>query len=317
MRMEPMQTSLLNGKQDGMQTQKAEVQKLSENADSASVKATELNLPQSDIEKKREQAQKEAMRIITDAFADEKKMDEMQNKIRDSVDELLNENKSMVQEINRNRREMDNLARDWCVAPDSQEQKDLKLLCRYEDIMSGLSTATLTEEEMARVTKLENGNMTEYQKEALSLHTTNNGLRRSINENRDAIAANNQALRDSEIERLKSHGLVDAQKQADAVMKSAGDEIMQMLLEDSMEYVEEKMEEAEEAAEKREEKEEEIEEKEEKAEERKEQLDKLTEEVAADLHKTQEKINQEVNEVLEKLKLLSEDVKGISIDTLR
>ena len=135
------------------------------------------------------------------------------------------------------------------------------------------------------------------------------------------IEVENAILSATRIERLKSNPMGDARKQADAVMEQAGEEIVSLAVDAAVEHVdrefEEKVEAAKEKAEEeelREEKLESIREKKAEAQERisEEILETTTELVEMDTK--QESVQKEIQAVVDKLKLLAEDIKGARVD---
>ena len=112
--------------------------------------------------------------------------------------------------------------------------------------------------------------------------------------------------------------MADAQKQAEEIKEAAGDEILGMLVEDAREHVDEEQEEREEKAEEIKEKKEEQEKLIEKRKEDKEELEEITGDMPVDemmdLAKTQEEVQQELKDIMNKMALVAEDMKGVVVD---
>lgn len=130
----------------------------------------------------------------------------------------------------------------------------------------------------------------------------------------------NASIRSTRLARLESHPIVDAVNEADAVMEEASAEIKGILWKEAKDHADEVAKEREEQAEKIAEKKEEEEarlKKKEEAEAEDEQLKEIQKEAAeAPVRKTNmEEAQKEVEEILDKLKLLEEDLKGASVDT--
>lgn len=133
--------------------------------------------------------------------------------------------------------------------------------------------------------------------------------------------AENMAIRDTKIERLKKSPMLKAGAKAREIMEEASREIVGMLAEEAKDHIDEEMKEKEEQAEKAKEEKEEQEEKIEQAKEAKEpekteteELKKKTEELVAEQTKRDD-FKKEIDEILDRMKLIEEDVKGAAVDT--
>lgn len=115
----------------------------------------------------------------------------------------------------------------------------------------------------------------------------------------------------SKIERLKSSPMEDAQEAADKVMEAAAEEIVDMLFREAKEHIDEEQEEREEQAEKIAEKKEEEEERIAKAEEEQKETEAMRDAIKQSVTNDAQK---EIEEMLNKLKLLEEDIKGAAVD---
>ncbi|MCM1327148.1 MAG: hypothetical protein NC094_11445 [Bacteroidales bacterium] len=133
----------------------------------------------------------------------------------------------------------------------------------------------------------------------------------------DSLEAEVQALDKSltsmQINRLKSSPMLKAEETAEDIMEAASEEILGMLMEEAKDHIDEEQEKREEQAEKIAEEKEKKEEQIEKSKEKNEELEEVTEaigEVAAD----SEDVQKELNDILDKMKLLKEDLKGAKVD---
>ena len=228
------------------------------------------------IAAKKVQAQKKAMKILGDAFAGESKIDDDMSTRREKV-------KSLTQEL----------------ADRKQQIKDL------EDTKASLLEQGY-DENSDEVRQLSEG-ISEYNKQAMDAE--------------NALTAENAVIRQTKIERLKSNPMGEARDQADAVIDAANDEIMGMLIDEGREHIDEKQEEEKKKAEAAEEKKQELEEKlEARKEDRKEQ-EKLTQ----DIVEASQELNggstdsvtqaqQEIRDMMNRLKMVEDDVKGAVVD---
>ncbi len=119
-------------------------------------------------------------------------------------------------------------------------------------------------------------------------------------------------IRATKIERLKSSPMLEAQKEVENIMEAAGDEIIGMLIQEAKDHIDEEKEEREEQAEKIAEKREEEKERLEKSEEKSEEAEAITEMIR---QSSSSDLQREIEQMLDKLKLIEEDIKGAAVDT--
>lgn len=134
------------------------------------------------------------------------------------------------------------------------------------------------------------------------------------------IETENAIIRGTKLERLKKDPMVAAKNQADEVMDAASKEIVGMLMDEAKDHIDEEMEKKLEEAKKKAEEKKEQEEKLEKTKEKKEQQEELTEKIIesteqmAEISSAQEDVLQEVKDLVNKMNLLGEDIKGAAVD---
>lgn len=246
--------------------------------------AGDIAAPQDSITVRKRQAQKQAMKVVLDTFDTEKKVDQTMENMSAKQEELKEANLGYQKELNQIRSEKQKLMEMYGVTEDSAE---------------------VPEEYQIRMQELEE------QEEVYSGY---------IEENNSSIKGISSSLSDMRIERLKQHSMVDAVKQSDEIMAAASKEIYGELVNEGKKHLEEKMEEEKEKAEKRAEKKEEEEKRLEKAEERKEQLENKTEndretwENINSYNDPEPKVDKKLDEILDELKLIKDDIKGVTVD---
>lgn len=227
--------------------------------------------------------------------------------------------------------------------PETSEDSEL-LQRKAEADEKGLEIE-FTEEEQARLKEMEGIPLTEYQKRCMEIDSYQQVYERENDLIDDKIEAYNGSIRAIRQERLKFHEMVNAQKKADAVMEAASKEVIGMLMEEARDHVdeelEEKREEAEEKAEEKAEEEEKIEERNEEQEELENRIDEAhaKNEEREELRREAEERSREdavllgdmmdagmggmnsvanvqtdVKNMLHKMKLLEEDLKGSIVD---
>jgi hypothetical protein len=218
------------------------------------------------------------------------------------------------------REQSEALREEYHIDPDSQEQKDLELLNKAYGAQShpwiGMQ---LTEEEEERVAQLQAGGMSEYMSRGMELNRQLWEYASAAYDLQKEIVTENAVIRGIRDERRKHHTMVDAQADADEVLKAARDEILGMVIEEAKDHIDEEQEnreeEAEEIKEEREEQEELLEERKENEEELEDLMEDMPIDEMADLKSTQEQIRQEVQNVVNKMHLVTEDIKGAMVDT--
>ncbi len=324
--------------------------------------AGDLGIGQDRVTKRKQRAQKRALKIIGDAWNGDRKYDQSISEIQDKCD-LLREDIAKNQDIVlEGEAKKEELRQQYGVAKDSQEQKDLELLQKKQELgivasdslsreerqkfADSLGVEMLTEDEDARLAELKGQPLTEYQQRCLNINASNRVYEQRIYDAEEEIKIRNAAVRDMRLERLKQiPPMLKAQQQADKVMEQASDDVIGMLTDEAKEHVDETYEEArEEAKEKAEEKAEQ----EEKIEDRREEAEKLQEQVDAakqESHEAEEARREqeekareeaeflddmsdagmnvggnvsdakvEIKQMLHKMKILEEDLKGALVD---
>lgn len=230
------------------------------------------------ISQKKAQAQKQAMKVVGDAFAGDTAIDEDLEGRRQHVKELREEKLQLQEEAQGVAARRENLER------------------AYE---SG---------EISRA---------DYLSEALDIAREEQAYDQKLAENENSVLEENAIVRGTKLERLKHNPMGEARDQADAILEAASEEIIGMVMEDAKEKVDEENEKREEQAaeikEEREEREQLIEEQKEKREEEEIPEDMPVEEMLS-MERTQTDVKQEVQNILDKMKLLAEDIKGAAVD---
>lgn len=274
------------------------------------------------IKKKREEACKKAMKIVGDAFASEQKIDDDLASRKSHIDELRDNMNQAQAAMNQIDQEKNQLRESKGIAADSEEQKDLELLEKRSASKRVGSEVSLTKEDQERLDQIDAKGMTEYQKQAMEMEGYKAPYRKNISDSKKQIVEENAIIRGVMLERLKSNPMLDATQEADSIMEAADDEIMGMLIQEGRDFINEKHQEEEEAAKEKaaeeKEKEEQIEAIREDTKEQKERVEKnkienLTEQVL-DLDKAQTDIKAEVSDIVDKMSLVIEDIKGSVVD---
>ena len=269
---------------------------------------------------KKEEAKKKAMKIVGDAFANERKMDDELGARRERIKALQEEKGYASGEIKRIEDKRVALRDDYAIEEDSQEEKDLKLLEKEVRSRFPGSGVQLSKDEMDAIQKIKKNGLTEYQQRSLEMLGHEAPYVDMVYEADKEIKIENQIVRETKLERLKSHTMEDAQKQAEEVLEAASEEAIGMLVDEAKEHIDEEAEERKEKAEAEKEKQEEIEARIDAAKEKKKENEELTEDI---LEKVQEvsigasdvsAAQQEIKDMMSKMKLIEEDIKGAAVD---
>ncbi len=212
--------------------------------------AGDLNLDP--IAEKRKEAQEKAMKIMEDAWARDREIDDSITKRKNHYEEMKAEMAQNNTEIVRLQSEEDALKETYQIDPESQEQKDLELLEKQQDIDKGLIDPNeLTEEEKQRLEELNNQPQTEYQERALALHDRAGVFKVRRDEAETKMKDDLADIRGIKQGRLqqKRTPMQEAQAAIEEIYEEASKEIISMIKEDGIEHIDEVQEENEEKAE--------------------------------------------------------------------
>lgn len=228
---------------------------------------------------KRAEAQEKAMKFVSEAFQGELQIDESMEESRQHVKELQEENVGL----------RDGLA---------------EIAKRQETLEAAKADGELDEEA--------------YRQELKDLNEERTVQEQKLAQNQGQIEGENASVRGTRLERLKYHTMADAWGRADDVMAAANDEIVGMAMQEGVDHVDEEAEKREEQAEEIKEEKQEQEELREKQKERKAEeetwIEELSPEEFADLAKSSEDVQKEIQDMLRKMNLLDEDLKGAAVD---
>lgn len=287
------------------------------------------------IAQKRAIAQKKAFKVVGETFASDRKLDGEFADRQSKVDHY----RSVAKEAQENIRQFDDmqeqLRQEYGVEADSQEQKDLELLKRYAQDPMGMSW-----EEWDQVNEIRKNGLTEYQERAMEVESYKKPHLSSLKDAKKGIIEENAAIRAMTQERLKKDPMVKASKESQKILESAGKEIVGMLTEEAIDHVDEKFEEEVEEAEERKEEEKAEQERLDEAKERREELEALAnpEKAEQQTHRSESgsdvlagdpvtesilkmdglksEVKQEISDMMTKMNLVAEDLKGIKVDAL-
>ena len=296
------------------------------------------------VQQRQGMARKQALKVVSDAFDGEKKLDAQMQGIKDEIKRLQDEINEKTAETRDNDARLKELQEAYGIDSDSEENNELsKLAFKMNNSKDGLS-----DEEISK--------MSEYQQKALYFVAKNQQNSLDIDRAKAQQMGNVQGYADMKRERAKSQDILKAQDAAEDIMEAAGEETIALLTQEAVEHVDEEQkereEEAKEAAEKKKEEKKEEAKKLEKEAMQQEMIENIKEHAAesnrtsadtkraiarreraeadsmgaedaqrtiisegASMEDTQNAVNTEITNILNKLSLLSNDVKGSTVDS--
>lgn len=278
------------------------------------------------VQQKRKSVQKQAMRLVSDAWGKDQRSDQKIDDKRQLRQTML----SRIEDTKERLKEFDDakarLQEQYMVDPESQEQKDLELLEKYQDYLKGLGSSDFTEEEVDRLEELQSMSRTEYQVEVLKLNEDAGQEKKNIQKMDWQEKALKQSIANDKIEQVKSKDMLNANEAKDQIMDAASKDIMNVLVQEVKDNIDEKTEEDQKKAEEAEKKQEEQQERIDKSkEERKDQKEIIEGELKSDKLEMEASFKQQgtgemeqaqksIQKILKENKLINEDLKGIEID---
>lgn len=292
-----------------------------------------LKLQEDPIIKKRNEARKQANMLVENAFNQEKKIDDAMQKRSENI-KKSQENIGVAQnKISKIETEKVALKDKYSVSDDSAEEMDLKLLEKERDSKAPASTITLTEEENNRLAEIKKNGITEYQSRSLELDKFASVYKDEIESAKESIMEDNAIIRGVKTERLKNSPMLEATQASEELLKNAGDEIYGMLIDEAKEHIDttikEQQKKAEENAKEIDKQEEFIDQVKEKSKQQTSTAEskendsaehiktnlEITSESIMKLEESKNDISAEVEDIVQKMKLVAEDLKGLVVDS--
>lgn len=302
--------------------------------------AGNLNIEQDPIAEKKKEAQKMAFGVVKNAWDNDRAVDKVIAERTGHYAELLEQKKEVNKSLSDVGVQQTELQKLYSVSDDSTEQQDLELLKKQQDRLSGVSHEPLSNEELAQLNEINKKPLTEYQSRSLELNKRAGTMKLQLEDIDKQMQDDIGDVKSILLEKLKSHGIVDASKTAEEIMGAANEDIIGMAAQEATDHIDDKMEEsekkAEETADEKKEKEQNLEQiKENRAaqeaiiEGTKEAVEKAKKEQQKNdapdmelgeilditMHKNPvEDVQQSLDEIKSSMKLLEADLKGIKVD---
>lgn len=296
---------------------------------SCSFFAGSLNNSVDPIAQKKQRAQKQALKVVSDAFAADRKLDteiaERETKIKEMRAENL-EAKKALQELEAQKQQ---IGKEYGLGEEGMSDRDRDIFNKGH-----LEPDKLTKEEKLRCREL-----IEYSNRCEEIDDLAKPYKQTIHDNTKAIKsfeAANKAVHKSRLDLRKGNPMIAAQEEAEAIMDAAREEIIGMIKDKGMDHVDEELQEKVEQTQENKEKKEEEEEKLEAIREEKAQIQSRAEaarEKAKENEKRAEELldalpseemlqmkdgradfQQELKDIMNRMKLMAEDLKGAAVD---
>ena len=202
------------------------------------------------ISQKRKIARKQAMKLISDAWDKDNKAAQGIKDMESEKADIANINadlKSKLKDIDKSQKDLQEL---YGVHSESQEQKDLELLKKYQDNRNGVSNDKFSKEEIDRLKELQNEPLTEYQKKALMINSSKDVIRSQIDQNALKAMNKTMSINNAKLEQLKSQDMLKAGDAADSIIEAADKDIFGMLVNEGKQNIDDNMKEQQEEAKK-------------------------------------------------------------------
>lgn len=302
-----------------------------------SININELNGNMDTVLKRKQRAQARAMKVVSDAWLGDKKIqwgiDESKARIQE-YENIASEERDIIMELQEKKKA---LGETYGVEEGSGERAALLEKQRQSLEDPGVVMTTAEKERLAQ--------LNEYEERVHGIDDAIQTHQIEADRAESGIIGENAGIRAVRLENLKHHNMLDAQQEADKINEAASKEAIGMLTGEAQDHIQEELEEKKEEAEK---KAEEKEKQEEKIEERKEEKEALQEKIEisqeekrdveevkkeqrenareqadiiedAQIYSTNQsalpsKVQTEIKAMLQKMKLLEEDIKGAKVD---
>jgi hypothetical protein len=210
----------------------------------SSVYAGDLNINMQDSPiTKKVSAQKQALKKVLDQLKKDQKLDNNLELRRQHQTDLSEEAKASLKQMNKIDEMKIELKEAYDISDDSTEQKNLELLEKSMD-----PKQTIIKEEMEQLRNM--GPLTDYQKTALEYDTMSRIWKIRYDNANITKTNEGKTIEAIKIERLKSHEMLDCQKEAADIMEKATKEVLGTLWDDTKDNIDKDMEAKEDEAKK-------------------------------------------------------------------
>lgn len=283
---------------------------------------------------KKQMAQKKALKIVGDAFATDHKTDmemaEREAKTKELRAEIL-EARHALKDFDAQKVE---IGKEYGLGEEGLSDEDRKLLEK-----GCMMPTALSDEEQVRFQEMKEQGLVEYHNRCKEIDKLSEPYQEVINENTKTIRgyqAADKAVHKSRLDLRKGNPMIAAQEEAEAIMDAARKEVISMIKDEGMDHIDEELQEkVDQAKEEKEEKKEE-EEKLEAIREDKAQIESQVDAARKRAHENEKRaeelmealpteellkmedgtsdFQQELKDMINRMKLMEEDLKGAAVD---
>ena len=293
--------------------------------------AAALNDKADPIALKKQMAQKKALKVVGDAFAADHKLDTEVADREAAIKKMRAENleaKLALKDLDAQKKEV---GKEYGLS-----EEDLDILKKGQE-----TPILLSDEEKARYLEMDEQGLTgECYSRCKDIDDLAKPYKQTLEDNTKTIRSHeaaNKAVHKGRLDLRKGNPMISAQEEAEEIMDAARDEIIGMLKDEGMNHIDEELAEKKEQAQEAKEKKEEEEEKLEAIREDKVELESQAEAARARAHENEKRaeelmeampteellqmnsgtsdFQQELKDIMNKMKLLEEDMKGAAVDT--
>lgn len=282
---------------------------------------------------KKQMAQKKALKVVSDAFAADRKLDQEIAERETRIKELRAERSASVKAVKELEDQKLEIGKAYGLGEEGLSDEDRKLLDK-----GCMMPTALTDEEKTRFAEMKEQGLLEYRSRCQDIDDLKKPYLESIRENNKEIKiyeSMNKSIHDARLD-LKNNPMIAAQKESEAIREAAGKEILSMLVDEGKDHIDEEMQEKVEQAQEVKEEKQEQEEKLEAIREEKLQLESQTEAAREKARENEERteellealpmeemlqmgvnktdFQQELKDIMQKMKLIEEDMKGTTVD---
>lgn len=285
---------------------------------------------------KKQMARKQALKVVGDAFAADRKLDNEMAEREAKIKEMRAENLEATNALKELEAQKKEIGKEYGLGEEGLSGEDWDILDKGSR-MPGV----LSDNEKARYQEMKEQGLTEYYSRCEKIDDLAEPYRQTLNDNTKLIKsyeAANKAVHKGRLDLRKGNPMIKAQEEAEEIMDAARKEIVGMLVDEGKNHVDEEMEEKVEQAKEEKEKKEEEEEKLEAIREDKAQIQDQVEAARERAHENEKRaealmealpteellqmedgtsdFQQELKEIMNKMKLVTEDLKGAAVDAI-
>lgn len=262
---------------------------------------------------KKQMAQRKAIKVVSDAFCADRKLDNEICARESEMERMKEENRQAKKSIRELETRKTEIGREYGLGEDGLSEDDWNLLEKNAE-----SPSSLSHEEASRIRELKEQGLCVYYDRCVEIDDFKKSYQNIVDENNQTIKeyqAINKAIHTARLD-LKNNPMIAAGREAEQIQENARQEIIGMLIDESKDHVDQEMEQQVEKAEEAKEEKKAQEEKLEAAREKREEMvDSLPVQELIQMDGIKTDIQQEIQDILGKMKLVEEDIKGAAVDT--